>query len=45
MQITGILIGFLGVMGVIAPKLSGLSVGALESLAGRSSSMLSAWWR
>lgn len=34
MQITGIAIGFLGVMGVIAPKLSGLSVGALESLAG-----------
>ncbi|MCU0818339.1 MAG: DMT family transporter [Beijerinckiaceae bacterium] len=34
LQITGIVIGFFGVMGVIAPKLAGLSVGALESLAG-----------
>jgi drug/metabolite transporter (DMT)-like permease len=33
MQLTGIAIGFFGVMGVIAPKLAGLSAGALESLA------------
>ena len=34
LQLSGIAIGFLGVMGVIAPKLAGLSAGALESLAG-----------
>ncbi|CAN1529375.1 RhaT Permeases of the drug/metabolite transporter (DMT) superfamily [Rhabdaerophilaceae bacterium] len=32
-QITGILLGFAGVMGVIAPKLSGLSLGAMDGLA------------
>jgi drug/metabolite transporter (DMT)-like permease len=34
LQLSGIAIGFLGVMGVIAPKLAGLSAGTLESLAG-----------
>lgn len=33
MQVSGIVIGFLGVMGVIAPKLAGLSAGGLGNLA------------